>query len=115
MRSEKEIEEKIAELRAHAPNFSTMVAVMVLEWVRGDDIGGMLRSAIEKSVESLREYWEKPTHSFSEIRCANDGAVCAHSNIRFEDGNAICESCGESLRLAPAQPPHAPATPPPKG
>lgn len=45
----------------------------------------------------------------------NAGAVCAHSSIRFEDGKAICESCGEALKLVPAQPPHAPATPPPKG
>ena len=43
------------------------------------------------------------------------GAVCAHSNIRFEDGKAICESCGEALKLAPAPSPHVPATPPQEG
>lgn len=121
MRSEKEIDEMIAKLSA-AESPSVSAAVMALMWVRGDDLGSMLQSVIERCkmksyslAEHLREYWERPFSFSEEIRCAHDGAVCAHSNLRFEDGKVICESCGESLRLAPAQPPHAPATPPQEG
>ena len=91
MRSEKEIDEKIAELTATPLSFGTLVAVMVLRWVRGDNVGGLLSGA---------------------PRCAIDS--CIHWGP-LGVGGKMCESCGESLRLAPAQPPHAPATPPPKG
>lgn len=115
MRSEKEIDDMIAKLSA-AESPSMSAAIMALMWVRGDDICGMLRSAMEKSSEALRAYWANPTYSFSGgIRSANAGAVCAHSNIRFEDGKAICESCGEALKLVKVPSSHAPATPPPEG
>ena len=100
MRSEKEIDDMIAKLSTEeSPSMSA--AIMALMWVRGDDIGGMLQSAIDKSVESLREHWANRTICMGEDEVAP-----------FDDGEW---EYLKALKLVSVQPPHAPATPPPEG